>query len=78
MKLFEVKTDWKTYFLVRETVEQAMEEACRREGRMVNIHVKRVKEIDGFKINLTPAKTFDKCFIQIGDKVIEGGSGYIR
>lgn len=78
MKLFMVKTDWESYLLVRENIEQAMEEACRREGRMVNIHVKRVKEIDGFKINLTPAKAFDKCFIHIGDKVIEGGNGYIR
>lgn len=78
MKLFMVKTDWESYLLVRENVEQAMKEACRREGRMVNIHVKRVKEIDGFKIDLTPIKTFtpnqtfDKCFIHIGDKVIEG------
>lgn len=78
MKLFMVRTDWETYFLVRENVKQAMKEACKREGSGVNITVKRVKEIDGFKVNLTPAKTFDKCFIHVGDKVIEGGSGYIR
>ncbi|MGG0360351.1 hypothetical protein ABEY57_13450 [Bacillus tropicus] len=78
MKLFMVKTDWESYLLVRENVEQAMKEACKREGSLVNINVKRVKEIDGFKINLTPAKAFDNCFIHIGDKVIEGGSGYIR
>ncbi|WP_144559988.1 hypothetical protein [Bacillus thuringiensis] len=78
MELFMVRTDWKKYFIVRENLKQAVEEAHKREGHGINMTVKRIEEIDGFKVSLTPAKTFDKCFIHIGDKVIECGSGYIR
>lgn len=78
MNLFMIRTDWETYFIVRENLDQAVKEAHKREGHGINLRVKKIKEIDGFKISLTPAKTFDKCFIHIGDKVIEGGSGYIR
>jgi hypothetical protein len=78
MELFLVDTLWNTYFLVRENLEEAVKEAHKREGHGINIKVQRIEEIDGFKVNLTPAKTFDKCFIHIGDKVLEGGSGYIR
>jgi len=78
MELFMIRTDWNKYFIVRENLDQAVKEAHKREGHGINLRVKRIKEIDGFKINLTPANSFDKCFIHVGDKVIEGGKGDIR
>ncbi|WP_176535568.1 MULTISPECIES: hypothetical protein [Bacillus cereus group] len=56
MHLYSVKTNWDSYLIVEEDLDEAVKEAKRREGCVGNLTVTRLKEIDGYEITLKKVK----------------------